>query len=197
MSSEIRIFLLRHGQTIWNVEKRLQGHKNSGLTSVGQGQALENGRKLRKLVPEGCRIMSSPLGRCRETSEIVATALGHAHADIEYDSRLKEISFGSWEGRTLSEIQLKEPDVYRRRKENRWDIPPPGGESYAMVAQRLQSWLSELEGPQTLIVVSHGCAGRILRGIFADMAPSSIYTLDEPHEAIFKLENKEVSRVDQ
>ncbi len=69
--------------------------------------------------------MSSPLGRCRETSEIVATALGHAHADIEYDSRLKEISFGSWEGRTLSDVQLKEPDVYRRRKENRWDISPP------------------------------------------------------------------------
>ena len=195
MDSTIRIFLLRHGQTAWNVEERRQGQSDSALTSVGRHQALENGVKLKKLLPARFRVISSPLGRCRETSKIVASTLSYEQSDIEYDSRLKEISFGSWEGRRMSEVEIDDPANYKLRSENRWDVAPPGGESYAMVAKRLQSWVTELSGPQTLVVVSHGCAGRILRGIFVGLAPNSIYTLDEPHDGIYLLEKQSVSRV--
>lgn len=194
MTDSTKIFLLRHGETLWNTEQRLQGHKNSDLTEVGREQASQSGLALKRLGADSFRLISSPLGRCRETANIIAEALEFDSSNIEYVDRVKEISFGSWEGQQIHDIQEMDSEAFNLRKANRWDVPAPGGESYSMVAERLNEWLKDIEG-QSLILVSHGCAGRILRGIYAQIQKELIYSLDESHDAIYLLEHGEVTRV--
>lgn len=188
------IYLLRHGETNWNTEGRLQGHKDSALTQKGLHQAHRNGVHLSSLVNSKFRFISSPLGRCRQTTAAIAKAIEYDPGRIEYDDRVKEISFGRWEGQKITEIELNDADLYQSRRENRWDVPAPGGESYSMVAERLQAWLRDVEG-QNLILVSHGCAGRILRGVYSNLQREVIYSLEESHEAVYKLENGAVIRM--
>lgn len=194
MADSTKIFLLRHGETLWNTEQRLQGHKNSDLTEVGREQARQNGLALKRFGADSFRLISSPLGRCRETANIIAEALEFDSSNIEYEDRVKEISFGSWEGQQIHDIQEMDSEAFNLRKANRWDVPAPGGESYSMVAERLNEWLKDIEG-QSLILVSHGCAGRILRGIYAQIQKELIYSLDESHDAIYLLEHGEVTRI--
>lgn len=194
MANSTKLFLMRHGETLWNTERRLQGHKDSKLTSKGRKQAHRNAVQLRNIVEGVPRFIASPLGRCRETAEIVAHAIDFDIAKIEYDKRVMEISFGQWEGQRKTDIEINDSVAFQARLANRWDVPAPGGESYSMVAQRLRSWLRDVEG-HTLILVSHGCAGRILRGIYSNLEKEKIYSLDEPHDAIYQLENNTVTRV--
>lgn len=192
--SQTQILLLRHGETLWNTEKRFQGHKDSSLTQKGLEQARKNGFNLQRIIDKSTLLVCSPLGRCRQTAAEIAKIVAFNPDQIEFDERVKERSFGRWEGQTLSDIKTNDAQSYRLTRANRWDVPPPNGESYAMVATRLESWLSDVQG-QSLVLVSHGCAGRILRGIYANLAPEEIYSLDEPHDAIYKLENNQVSRI--
>jgi broad specificity phosphatase PhoE len=191
MSDSI-IYLLRHGETLWNTESRLQGHLDSPLTEKGRYQASFNGLRLKSLLAENPTIYSSPLGRCIETARIVASKIGMDETTIERDERLKELNYGQWEGRIKSEIKNSDSELYHARRRDRWNVPAPGGESYSNVAARLQNWLNELNGGST-IVVSHGCTGRILRGIYAGLSSEEISSLGESHESIFVLRGGIVS----
>lgn len=185
----LSIFLLRHGETVWNTEQRLQGHRDSPLTQRGQEQAEKNGRKLRKLVSTAqVRIISSPLGRALDTAKIIATKLGVGASEIELDDRLKELCYGRWEGMTKSDIQASDAALYEARRVDRWNVKAPGGESYQDVAARLSSWLNETSDG-VVVVVSHGCAGRILRGLHANLGVEQIVDLDERHDSIFLLQS--------
>jgi broad specificity phosphatase PhoE len=186
------IYLLRHGETQWNTESRLQGHLDSPLTEKGCYQASHNGSRLNNLLAANPAIYSSPLGRCIETARIVASKIGVNETTIKKDERLKELNYGHWEGRIKSEIQNSDGELYQARLKDRWNVPAPGGESYSNVAARLQNWLGELNGGST-IVVSHGCTGRILRGIYAGLSGEEISTLGESHESIFVLQGGIVS----
>lgn len=185
-----QIYLLRHGETAWNVERRLQGQQDSPLTQRGREQAINNGHKLSELLKPGtCRLVSSPLGRCRQTAELVAACLGYDSSRLEVDGRLREIGFGRWEGKTKQEIKAVERELYYRRNSDRWNIPAPGGESYSDVAVRLNTWLAAL-GDETIVAVSHGGTGRILRGLHCNLNPEEIANLSEPHDSIFLLEGE-------
>ena len=108
--------------------------------------------------------MSSPLNRARETMEIVRGVLGldrHAYAT---DDRLMEISYGSWEGLTLPEVEAHEPGVLARREREKWDFTPPGGESYRQVAKRVAEWYASLT--RDTVVIAHGGVGRSLMANF-------------------------------
>ena len=131
MINSNKIFLLRHGETLWNTERRLQGHKNSILTRKGRGQARHNGSKLRNLIDSVPHMVSSPLGRCRETAAIVAEEIGIAPSCIEYDDRVKELAYGRWEGQKMTDIEVEDADAFQARKADRWEVPAPEGESYA------------------------------------------------------------------
>ena len=90
------IYFLRHGQTDWNAELRLQGQKDIPLNETGRGQARQNGRMLADLIddPARFRYIASPIGRTRETMNLVRLELGLPSHGYETDDRLKEISFG-------------------------------------------------------------------------------------------------------
>ena len=164
-----RILFVRHGETDWNVEGRLQGQTDIPLNALGRIQAEEVGRRIRTLVndPATTRWMVSPLMRTRETAEIARASLGLPKTDYVLEPRLKELTFGRWEGHTWAELRRKDPLAEPTREKNKWDFVPPGGESYAMLKDRLEPWLHSLDGE--VVVVSHGGVARTLMAIIADI----------------------------
>jgi probable phosphoglycerate mutase len=189
------IYLVRHGQTEFNRERRLQGHVDSPLTELGVRQARAVGRLLKDLIrdPAGWRIVSSPLGRAHATAETVAAILGVA--EVELEPRLMELSWGEWDGRLRSELEAAYADTFGR---SGWGFDAPTGESYEGVAARLSDWLASLppEPERKVIAVSHGVAGRVLRGVYADLARDATVTQDVPQDAVYLLQHGRIGRID-
>ena len=183
------IYLVRHGETVFNRQRRLQGQSDSPLTERGIEQARSMGRRLRLLLGDlhGLRLITSPLGRCRHTATLVADALGFDPDRIEPEPRLMEHAYGLWEGLTHDEIVARHPAVWRAREADRWRVTVPEGENYTLVAKRVRSWLDETAEDDRLIVVSHGSSGRILRGLYAGLADEEVPTLSQRHGDIHLL----------
>jgi probable phosphoglycerate mutase len=157
------LVFVRHGQTDWNAEGRLQGQRDIPLNDIGRGQARRNGTVIARTIPEaaGFDFVSSPLSRTRETMEIVRGEMNLDPRAYEIDSRLLEITFGELEGYTYQDIEVREPGWLAMRHANKWDFLPPGGESYHMLSVRIIGWLKTVERPT--VVVAHGGVGRVLR----------------------------------
>ena len=192
------IYLVRHGRTEFNAEGRFQGHCDSALTPLGVAQAQRYGELLSRLIPDPANwsLVASPLGRAVATAEIIAGALGIA-TDFPRDPRLAEIGMGSWDGLTDFEIDLASPGA--RDGSTRYDFffRAPDGEGYEAFAARLRSWLDEaLASPRPIIAVSHGVAGRVLRGLYAGLDPAEALKLPAPQDAIFRLAEGRVERID-
>jgi probable phosphoglycerate mutase len=192
------IYLVRHGETEFNRERRLQGHVDSALTARGLAQAQAVGDLLKDLTdrePGGWRIAASPLGRARRTAEIVAGRLGIEAAEIAIEPRLIELSWGEWDGRLRDDLAAAYPDTFGRTN---WAFHAPTGETYEEMCARLTSWLGELppEPERRVIAVSHGVTGRILRGLYAGLAPEEVVTQDVPQDAVFRLRHGTITRID-
>jgi probable phosphoglycerate mutase len=189
------IYLVRHGETEFNRERRLQGHVDSALTARGLEQARAVGARLKTLTggASGWRILTSPLGRARRTAEIIADQLGAA--DIEVEPRLIELSWGEWDGRLRDELAAAHPETFGR---SNWAFHAPTGETYEAMCARLSGWLSELppEPGRRVIAVSHGVTGRVLRGVYAGLPPDEVVTQDVPQDAVYRLAGGAIERID-
>ncbi|MCJ8508265.1 phosphoglycerate mutase family protein [Rhizobium lemnae] len=153
------IYMIRHGQTDWNAEGRLQGQKDIGLNDYGRAQARLNGRTLRDLLgPEAPHFdyVSSPLDRARETMQLARTEMGLDPMAYRTDERLVELSFGDWEGHTLDDIRAVAPDRLKARSRQKWSFIPPGidAESYEILSWRVGAWLQTVTRPT--VCVAHG-----------------------------------------
>ncbi|HWG03510.1 MAG TPA: histidine phosphatase family protein [Beijerinckiaceae bacterium] len=179
-----RLIFIRHGETDWNVEGRLQGQHDIPLNARGHGQAEAAGRTVGRIVGGAAAratlaAIASPLGRACRTMELARGALGLTPDIYATDDRLKELSFGRWEGLTWSEVKALAPDLAGLREADKWDFVPPGGESYAMLALRIEPWLAELRGDT--LVVSHGGVARVLLALIAGVSEACA-----PHAAIWQ-----------
>ena len=156
------IYFLRHGETDWNVAYRLQGQQDIPINETGRAQAKKNGQALAVLLddPDRFRYIASPLGRTRETMNIVRQELGLPSHGFETDDRLKEISFGLWETHTFDELRETVPDAVDARHTDKWNFTPPQGESYARMLERVKSWLPYVT--EDSVVVCHGGVLRVL-----------------------------------
>ncbi len=183
------IYLLRHGETVWNAERRVQGHRDSPLTLKGIDQMQALAGLLGELIedPSAYTIVASPLARTWQSAVIVAETLGLEPRAVRLEPRLKERHFGAWEGLTWSEIKESFADDLARRRADKWNFTVPGGESYAGVAARVGAWLSEQDNGARLIVAGHGLAGRVLRGLYAGLSQKEIMDLLEPQGSLFRL----------
>jgi broad specificity phosphatase PhoE len=170
-----RIIFIRHGETAFNASGRLQGQQDIPLNARGREQASAVGRYLRdargaemmRLDAEGA-FWASPLVRARQTMELARAAMGLAPLVYRLDARLKELSFGDWEGLSWREVERIDPAGVKARKGNKWGFAPPAGESYAMLAERVKSWLEERDGDSFL--AAHGGVGRALMVLLAGVA---------------------------
>lgn len=188
------IYLVRHGQTQFNAERRQQGRLDSPLTALGRSQAAAVGRLLQDLVgkPADWRLVSSPLGRAQDTAAIIGERLGLA---VETDPRVTEVSFGEWDGRLRDELAAEHPEVFARKD---WQFSAPGGETYEQVRARVGDWLADLpaEPERKVIVVTHGGAGRLLRGAFMGLSREDTWAQEVPQDAVYRLANGAVVRFD-
>jgi probable phosphoglycerate mutase len=164
----VHLVHIRHGETDWNVEGRLQGQLDIPVNSRGRAQAAGNAQRLAAWMartgrtPADFRYAASPLGRARQTLSIVTERLGHAPA-VALDERLKEVDFGDWSGWTYDELRAAGADgLVRARKRDKWAFRPPGGESYAALADRVEDWLATVRSDT--VVVAHGGVFRVIQG---------------------------------
>jgi probable phosphoglycerate mutase len=171
------LYFVRHGETDWNRERRLQGQHDIPLNALGRVQAARCGEVLRDLLgsdgkpaPE-CSYVSSPLGRARETMELMRVAMGLEPGGYRTDARLMEMSFGRWEGFTFAELQEREAQGLAERERDKWGFVLPGGESYAQLQVRVRSWYEGID--QDTVVSAHGGVFRVLTAFLNHVEPES------------------------
>jgi broad specificity phosphatase PhoE len=171
-----RLWFIRHGETDWNREGRLQGQRDIPLNAKGREQAGAVGRALRKIagaeldrLDEARAFVCSPLSRARETMERARAAMGLSPETYALSDDLKELSFGAWEGLIWREVEARDPQGAAVRAADKWNFTPPGGESYAALADRLAVWLASVD--RDLFVCSHGGVARGLMFLLGGVAP--------------------------
>jgi broad specificity phosphatase PhoE len=164
------LYYIRHGETDFNAEQRLQGRLDTLLNARGRLQAKDCGELLRDLLARDNRgvhdlvYVSSPLQRARETMELLRPPLGLPPQPYQTDDRLLEISYGAWEGLTLPEIEARMPGLLAERERDKWDFAPPGGESYRELTARIGAWYAALT--RDTVVAAHGGGVRALMALF-------------------------------
>lgn len=189
MSAAGLIYFVRHGETDWNAEGRLQGQADTALNETGRAQAMRNGALLATLIDDSSRFdfVASPLSRTRETMERVRAAMGLPPAFYRTDDRLKEVHFGAWQGHTFAELEAADPGCRARRDRDKWRFLPPGegGESYERLAMRVKSWLDEV-GRDT-VCVAHGGVLRAVFRLTDALPPAECAALDIPQDKVLRL----------
>lgn len=188
---------MRHGQTVWNAQRRLQGRLDSPLTPTGVAQAQAFGERLATLVsdPTSVRVISSPLGRAWQTAVLATAGMGGDPAAIELDDRLMEHAFGAWEGLLWEDVQRDHAKALAARMADKWNAPAPGGESYRDVADRVRPWLASLDPSGVTIAVCHGVTARVMRGLYAGMTQAETMALPEPQDRIFELTDGRIGEI--
>ena len=178
-----RIIFLRHGETDWNVTGRFQGQRDTPLNPLGREQAAGAGRMVKTWLGTGAlaqlaemSFIASPLERTRMTMEIARTAIGLPPKPYDMDDRLKELSFGTWEGLVWREVVARDGDLARARDADKWGFCPPEGESYLMLSERIKPWVQSLSGD--MFVVSHGGVARALMYLIGGIGPLEAPTAD-------------------
>jgi len=152
--SETTLIVVRHGETVWNREKRMQGTTDTPLSDVGRSQAQAVGRRLAS--EDFSALYASDLARARETASIIA---GHTGRKLVMDSRLRERRFGIFEGLTAGEIEQRFPEEHARFISRDPDYEVPGGECARRFTERCLGCLSEIASQhrgEDVVVVTHG-----------------------------------------
>lgn len=180
-----RFFLVRHGETDWNVAGRLQGRRDVPLNALGRIQAGRVGRVLHQLAgpADTLTFVSSPLVRATETMRILRTSLDLPAHDFSTDIRFAEISFGRWEGQTWPELRRRDFNAVRKRDLDPWGFTPPEGENYLDLSRRVTSAIETLPGDA--IIVTHGGVIRAALHVLAGMPPAEAAMLPVRQGAVY------------
>jgi len=183
------IFYIRHGETEWNALGRLQGTQDIPLNDLGRKQAASAGAILAGLFARDGRnetsleFVASPLVRARSTMELVRGSLSLPPDQFAIDTRLREIGYGQWEGATLAQMQVEDPDLFARRQTEKWTVSPPGGESYVEVQARVNDWYRQLTADT--VAVAHGGTARALMVALGLETPESAADLTIEQGAVY------------
>lgn len=133
MTGSVTIHLVRHGESLWNAERRYQGQQDSGLTSYGRDQAARFGESFAREVPRPDVVVSSDLPRVTHTAQPYVARVG---ATVSYSPALREMSVGDWAGMTLEEAAQRHPDVVAAVAAGQ-DLPRGGGETFGETRERV------------------------------------------------------------
>jgi broad specificity phosphatase PhoE len=184
-------YFVRHGQTPWNAEGRLQGQAETDITELGRSQADRNGRRLAGLIkdPQAFDFVASPMRRTCETMTRIRAAMGLDPAAFRTDSVLKEVHFGDWQGYTYPELERVDAGVTKRRARDKWNFLPPGegAESYEMLTARIRPWLAAIDRPT--VCVTHGGVIRAIFRLVQAVQPRAAARLEIFQDRVLRLSN--------
>src|SRR5665213_3444383 len=144
LNDGVTLYFSRHGETRANIEKRFSGARDTPLTDKGRMQAADIGETLLETLGEKPQIgfVCSPLQRARTTMEIIRGKLRLPESGYALDPRIQEINLGAWDQLTNEEARALDPAAFDKRMADKWNVRVPGGgENYADVAARAQSWI--------------------------------------------------------
>ncbi|PZQ86005.1 MAG: histidine phosphatase family protein [Ancylobacter novellus] len=184
-----RIFVIRHGETDWNLAGRLQGHHDIPLNDLGREQAAKAGKVVERLSggSAGLHYVASPLSRAAQTMAILRAELGLPPDAFQRDARFMELAFGRWEGFSWKELRRRDPHALSARRADPWNYVPPGGESYAMLSERVMPAISDLS--EDSVVVTHGGVVRAMLHALAGMPPEQAVELPVRQGAVYLIED--------
>lgn len=174
------LYLMRHGQTEWNAQGRMQGRLDSPLTALGRAQAAQQAVIMAPLLP-GLMRWSSPQGRAEETARIV-----FGGDDFRREPRLAEIDVGAFSGALLTDLRPRHPEVFAGDRLD-WYDRAPGGEHFAGLEARARAFLDQLSGPA--VIVTHGIALRMLRCLVLGWPMARLGDLSVEQGAVHALRN--------
>jgi broad specificity phosphatase PhoE len=192
------VYFIRHGETAWNLERRLQGQHDIPLNALGRVQAARSGTILRDLLARNGRhgseydFVSSPLDRARETMELMRAELGLEPERYRTDARLMEMSFGRWEGFTYAELQAREAQALVARERDKWGFVLPGGESYAQLEVRVRAWYVTVE--RDTVVSAHGGVCRALMAHLGLVRPEAASVGDIGQGVVYVFDGDAMTR---
>ena len=187
------IYLVRHGQTNWNILGKTQGHGNSDLTEKGIDQAKNLADAMVKYPID--YIYSSDLGRAVQTAEIIADKFDK---EVIATPSLREMGFGEWEGLLIKEIQEKYGDVYKTWRNEPHLAEIPGGETLHIIKERTDKFLKELNEKydgKHIVLVTHSLCARIMLLSFLDSDVKNIYRINQANTALNIIELRDYGPV--
>ncbi|MBP2169680.1 putative phosphoglycerate mutase [Erwinia toletana] len=182
----LQVYLVRHGETLWNAARRIQGQSDSALTAKGEQQASQVAERVKSLGIT--HVIASDLGRTRRTAEIIADACG---CSVTLDARLRELNMGVLEQRPIDELTAEEESWRKTLVDGTEGGRIPQGESMAEMAARMHAALNaclDLPAGSRPLLVSHGMALGVLVSTILGLSPSA--------ERRLRLRNCSISRVD-
>jgi probable phosphoglycerate mutase len=183
-------YLIRHGQTDWNIGRRIQGETDVSLNGLGRLQAEAAGKAMREIPVDV--IYSSDLSRALETAQAVSRLHDGGPVPVRSLPEFEEVSFGEWEGRSLTEVGEKWPELYTRWKQNATAVTPPGGEAPAAVRARVARGFQKIGADRektpfsSAVITAHGA---VLEYVFDWLLRN-----EAEHREII-VENASISRV--
>ena len=188
------VYLLRHGETDWNSEQRIQGNTDISLNANGLNQARQAADYLTRFDIEA--IYSSNLSRAYETASIIATKLQKPHF---IDKELTEVNMGRWEGSRWDDIKIEYIDYLPKWLNNLENIPAPGGESYGQVQVRVvrayKRIISKHREDSNILIVSHGIAIKTLIAYILGLSLNNLGNFELLNASISTIEIKEKTRL--
>ena len=184
------LLVLRHGETLWNRDGRLQGALDSPLTDKGRAQAGRQQQILHGFGVGGWHWYCSPQGRAATTAQIAQLGNG---TQITRDDRLREIGLGEWAGRLRAELAAEHPHVFES-DDLSWYHHAPDGEGIAALADRATHFLTSLRGPS--VIVTHGITSRVLRCLALSVPYEAFGTLEGGQGIVYHIENRNSTRLE-
>ncbi len=173
-----RTFIARHGETVFNAARRMQGDAlDTPLTLTGIAQAQSMGADLAVWLGtrQALTLWSSPSGRALQTMAIVTEHIDNDWSSVQQDSRLFEMNVGAWEGRSYDEI-IGEQGTILDPHVGLFTVRPPGGEWYDDIAARLTAWIADAgQHRGDRLIIMHGISSRVLRGILLGLAEDPVW----------------------
>lgn len=186
--SELIIYLVRHGETQWNVEGRMQGWENSPLTSTGKQHAFRHGQLLKQ---EGVKtILASDSGRVRETVEGIRQS---CDVEVTHFEQLRERNVGKWEGERFVQLRDQYPAAWEKWSKRDQDFAPPNGESLGQMKERVSQMLPLLNDlrEDRVAFVSHGITTMVLIDLLFGLSKEQKQQLRIPHDVIHRINRRE------
>jgi broad specificity phosphatase PhoE len=181
------VVLVRHGATSWS-GRRYCGRSDPPLHEAGLAGVIALAQALAPTLPPDILIVTSPLGRARETAAAIAVAAGVNDARVEVDERWLEADFGIAEGRTFDELAALAPDIAELLASGETAIDWPGGETAAALGARVEAaWIELLARVVPALVVSHGGPLRHALAIARSLPPSAVELLEPAAAARVKI----------